>query len=639
MAYNVKYRLDFADVQGRKRRLDILKNDYGGAILPLYSNGEPVVISTDSDIDFYEPIIGSQCTINLLVTDDVSYDNFYEYDEREYQVKVYWESSAGVYSLYWQGWISNDIYQEAIVCTPYVLTINANDGLGTLNGYNSWFPTSGDNETLWKIIWKNLQNIGLEQDIWISNETRLSTEATWKNVFADTTIDKRGIFHDNYTLWDAKTMLRTILMAFNCKIFQSQGRLHIVNSSTYGDQRIIAGIQAGTYTGSGILTAKQGFLDAGSEEIKYFTYSYLGFETGNLTANFLREVKADLIPLNQNLFREVRRPLKKYANIIDISQQEIDQNKNASLEFGIENWDVVAGAYTIDSNPFGGLKNIKYNDFVSTLGAYTEKINTVDCGSIIKGLSYDFICSVRVDTASTLVKVPWYVTYYDADSGNDIYWIDSTKSWSANSSILWNEKTIDSRSKYEQIKASLTNPPAGGVCTMGVGVPYIDGVSIDTYLDNIALRPNDEGIVYKTINFNRTITDTIKNSDVLEHEGVSIANTTVDTFLGAFVGVPSFKRCQDASGQALESIVTQQRLNDFRAFSKAYSGDFSLNSQYGILSMANKIWINFSNLSETDSAIMDSISFSVKEGIYSVRCHIPNNYTDVASTFYASFQE
>jgi len=639
MAYNVKYRLNFADVQGKKRRLDILKKDYGGGILPLYSDGEPVVISTNADQDFYEPIIGSQCTINLIVTDEVTYDNFYEYDEREYQVKVYWESSAGVYSLYWVGWISNDIYQEAIISTPYVLTLNANDGLGTLNGYNSWFPTDADSTTLWKIIWKNLQNIGLEQDIWISNETRLSTDVSWKNVFNDITIDKRGIFHDNYTLWDAKTMLRTILLALNCKIFQAQGRIHIVNASSYGDQRIISGTQDGTYSGAGILSAKQAFLASASEEIKYYIFNYNGTETGNLTANFIRRVKNDLIPVGQTLMREVRRPLKKYSMVADISQQEIDLNYNASFEFDMQNWDVVAGSYVLDATPFSGLKNFKFDDFVSTLGAYTEKLETIDCGSIVKGLSYDFICSVRVDTASTLVKFPWYAKYYDADSGNDIYWVNSNKSWSANASILWNEHTVENRGKYEQIKASLTNPPAGGVCTIGIGVPYIDGVSVTNYVDNLAIRPNDEGIVYKSIDFNRTISGTIKNSDVLQHEEITIANVAQSTFLGAFLGNVAFKRCIDTTGKTMEEIVTQQRLNDFRAFSKSYDGDFVVNDQYNIVSMANKIFINFSNLTETDSGIIDSIQFSVKSGVYHVRFHIPNNYTDVSSSFIASFQE
>ena len=185
MAYGVKYRLEFSDNQLNKKKLEILKKDYSGTIFPLISDGDPINIETKSDDDFYEPIIGSNCTINLMVTDDVNYDNFYEYDEREYKVKLYFETSSSVYSLYWQGWITNDIYQETMISTPYLLTINANDGLGTLNGYNSWFPSDSDTCTLWQIIYKNLQNIGLEQDILISNDIKISTDTNWKNVFSN----------------------------------------------------------------------------------------------------------------------------------------------------------------------------------------------------------------------------------------------------------------------------------------------------------------------------------------------------------------------------------------------------------------------------------------------------------------------
>lgn len=166
---------------------------------------EPVVIEWKADDDFYEPLIGSQCQLNLWVTDDVTYDQFYLYDEREYSVKVYYESAPNVYTVYWNGWIANDVYSEAITTTPYQLSINANDGLGSLESYDSWFPPVGEaNPTLWKFIHKNLLNIGLDFEIWISNDIRIYSESIWNNVFDDVTIYKEGVFQDNYIIQDAK---------------------------------------------------------------------------------------------------------------------------------------------------------------------------------------------------------------------------------------------------------------------------------------------------------------------------------------------------------------------------------------------------------------------------------------------------
>ena len=89
MAYGVKYRLDFEDELGNGKRLDILKDNYTGDILPLVGGAEPVKIKWDGDDDFYSPIIGSTCNINLYQTDETNYDDFFNEPEREYKVEVY----------------------------------------------------------------------------------------------------------------------------------------------------------------------------------------------------------------------------------------------------------------------------------------------------------------------------------------------------------------------------------------------------------------------------------------------------------------------------------------------------------------------------------------------------------------------
>ena len=146
------------------------------------------------------------------------------------------------------------------------------------------------------------------------------------------------MFHKNYIIWDAKTVLRSILIGFNCKIFQSFGRWYIVNSSSYGDQRIIAGIQNGTYTGNGILTAKQAFLAGGTEEIKYLINNYLGVYQSTIQPSMLYIAPSQAQPINNNLVREIKRPVKRYQEIVNIEQKQIDLNYNGSFEFDLENW-------------------------------------------------------------------------------------------------------------------------------------------------------------------------------------------------------------------------------------------------------------------------------------------------------------
>ena len=176
---------------------------------------------------------------------------------------------------------------------------------------------------------------------------------------------------------------------------------------------------------------------------------------------------------------------------------------------------------------------------------------------------------------------------------------------------------------------------------IGIGVTYIDasGSYTATYIDNFVLRNIDtEQNVYKEILFIRVQNTSFITTDLMEHEGIYQSSVPDFIFLGAFFTNNTFKRAQDSTAKVIEEIVTQQRINDFRQYSKTYEGDFYNQVQYDMLSMAYKFFINFAT-PETDSAIMDSIKLSVKSNVYTVRCHIPNNYTDIANNYRVSYQE
>ena len=161
--YGVKYELKFSDLKGNKRTLEIMKKDYEGEILPVVGTDSPVIISYDNQDDFYNPIVGSSCTINLKTTENISYDEFATFDEREYKVRLLagqeddtltldsplwqvantdWETTdilwaeATVFKVYWEGFLIFDNYREAIISDPYDIQLKALDNLGTLDSYN-----------------------------------------------------------------------------------------------------------------------------------------------------------------------------------------------------------------------------------------------------------------------------------------------------------------------------------------------------------------------------------------------------------------------------------------------------------------------------------------------------------------------
>ena len=201
MAYGVKYRLIFSDLLGNGKKVEILQDGYTGDVLPMIGTGNPVEIEWEGDDDFYNPIIGSSCTINLLVTDDVTYDDFFRGNEEEYRVKIYYDrglmesfqdrveayqTNAGYFEspycisdtllqnntissdftkrvlndggtidnetcigksitdsktydwqTLWEGFLYLDTYSEALASTPYAISITALDGLGLLDVENT----------------------------------------------------------------------------------------------------------------------------------------------------------------------------------------------------------------------------------------------------------------------------------------------------------------------------------------------------------------------------------------------------------------------------------------------------------------------------------------------------------------------
>ena len=303
MAYGVKFRLDFEDHEGNGKRLDILKDGYTGKIIPLIGGAEPVKIKWDGDDDFYSPIIGSTCTINLYETDDTNYDDFFNEPEREYKVEVYTAQAirdefknnvqldggiveaadclsgsyydtgtllqsrvvndGGImeavecvsavltetqdnYTLFWTGWLLSDQFKEVMAPNPQPIQLTAIDGLGELNNYfidNSYYSISfGDLKfTLASVICKALENVGLDIDVLLNNDIAvIDLLGTNYNLYTrDFTGNEQVFFSDEYEFFNVKEFLENILKNINARIFQANGRWVVLNNSTYSEEAII----------------------------------------------------------------------------------------------------------------------------------------------------------------------------------------------------------------------------------------------------------------------------------------------------------------------------------------------------------------------------------------------------------------
>jgi hypothetical protein len=303
MAYGVKYRLDFEDHEGNGKRLDILKNNYTGSILPLVGGAEPVKIKWDGDDDFYSPIIGSTCNISLYQTDETNYDDFFNEPEREYKVEVYTaqairdefknnvQDDGGIveaadclngsyydtgtllqrrvvndggnieavdcvsavltetqdnYTLFWTGWLLSDQFAEVLAPNPQPINLTAIDGLGELDNYNvdnSYYSISFSdlNFTLASIICKALDNVGLDIDVLLNNDIEvINFFGDNYNLYTEAFTGNEQIFlSDDYEFFNVKEFLENILKNINARIFQANGKWVILNNSTYSEEAII----------------------------------------------------------------------------------------------------------------------------------------------------------------------------------------------------------------------------------------------------------------------------------------------------------------------------------------------------------------------------------------------------------------
>jgi len=302
MAYGVKYELNFSDVKGNQRSVQILKKDYVGDVNSIVGTDNPVIIKYTNDDDFYNPIIGSSCVLNIKTTDTISYDEFINFDEREYKIRVNigvedeaadinsplwqladtnWEATdynwavGTVFQVYWEGFLVADTFTEVIQAKPYDISLRAIDNLGTLDSFlipdgnintnaDGSIKTAAGEQTLldsaFYYIHKILAFTGLNFDIYIQNNIRKvnpstgSVETENNNLFQDILINEFAL-QENFSKLSSKVVLENILRLTNSRIYQANASWYIVSNSNYYDSAI-SGTLTSTEDASGDSTGE-----------------------------------------------------------------------------------------------------------------------------------------------------------------------------------------------------------------------------------------------------------------------------------------------------------------------------------------------------------------------------------------------
>ena len=672
MAYGTKYRLDFSDTEGNKRRLDILKKGYTGTINPLIGSGSPAVIKWEQDNDFYDPIIASNCEINLIQTDTVTYDEFYDFDEREFLVKLYytetrqpyWENINDQYQdynelwnsedpednyfIFWQGFLIQDTYQQKLTAAPFDVSFKAVDGLGLLKGIE--FPIAPNNEvTLWECLHKCLLETGFNADVFVKTNLKEENAIEITNVFEDVIVNSSTYSDENTYKFNAAEVLNSILTGFNCRIFQAEGNWVIINNADITN----------------------------ASNIIYRRYNYLGIYAGNSLLGQIIFIPNDALPVGDDLLKETSGGVIEVLNTVNLNKQ-LNYIPNGNFEDNFTDWNYDSGAVSIETNAIKGYKSAKI------LGTVTSFEFVLSNTFLIKAQSseedttkFNFSFETQMQNGGfqgTIAKyaIPFRITvrfreYLNgAYTGNyqtfyynqtDNLWVNSSfvnfyiysgrGEWlTYNKEIIYNCPSVSENYLPYDIKFEFSKPikQAGGTHV----AMFISGVQMNWktlfYLD--APDSEIETLSFNTENLETSNAQTTskKLTNKLEYKDIYQGSTfnrfqkgymaPIDANLKGYV--TKFLRNGDSFARFIEDLTAQQRINDNRNKIERFEGSLKKIDSIYPIQLFDRLYIDFNTFTESKLLIIDSLEYNVKQNVYRFNSHIGDQSTDADTLFNSS---
>ena len=657
MAYGVKFRLEFSDDNLKGKKIEILKDGYTGSVLDLIGTSDPLQISWDQDDDFYDPIIGSTCQINLFVTDTTNYDDFYTADEREYKIKISYKDASNNYQTYWEGWLLVDQFQEAVTNTPFPITLRGYDGLGSLSGFTQPLVSSSGGElsgVFMVHIHEILENINLGFDIYVSNDIQKDGAVSGYNVIDQASCAASSFFTDGVDPKNCKEVLEQMLKFTNSRIFQSYGRWYIINNSSYSEQSVKDSSANTANAGSlptGIRASETSSLQSNNDEdIKYHIYNSDGVYQSTSTVNALYSVPSNLQPIGNNLVKEFLRPIKKITQKVDMAGFfSTNIIGNSGFEFGTSGWTLTNSSIdnTFSFQGDGSLKSTNIKTSTSATGVTAELTNYIDeSGSDFIGyrlLMNNFFNSTSGQTRGFRWQVKAVAFVIPGDPPIATRYWGANDTWTTTATI--NEVEVVNNRRWKSYTFNIGSLPNNSwrlyfylydpyqvSSTSGFTDTHWDSIIFDKVYINSSGQRSEIFEKFDLLQFVRSRTGNF--SGLITTEDLILTNEEYGKVFG------DWYRSRDKTNylKSLEQITTQQIINDYRSFVSRYEGDL-YNNNNDPLGLHNKIWINFgtSVLQEPVSCYIDSLSYNVKRNTYSVVMHVPNQDDDLSTTFSIKF--
>jgi len=250
-------------------KVEIYDSSYGGTAqdFVVASDGFNLNYSGETD-DIVSPIISSNCTVSAY-NEDAFFDNFItdlkQYQEKRFTLRVLLHNGTN-YAHYWAGVIMQDLVTVEDTHKPYVFSITAVDGIGSLANIPY---ESVDNVTIESFIESAVGAIGLDE-LYLSNDNFYSTVV---NIW------------DTQQTYSATTDVTT-LTRFSALVYSEKQEDGTVTYSNYLDilKELCIAFGARFYQKDGVFTFEQ-YLERAEDERIVYTYLFDGSLDSTATVN------------------------------------------------------------------------------------------------------------------------------------------------------------------------------------------------------------------------------------------------------------------------------------------------------------------------------------------------------------------
>jgi hypothetical protein len=233
---------EFESSNGKYYKIEIWDEDYSGTSpdeFKVAGDGFQLTYSGQTD-NIYSPIIGSSVSFGMYVQDAATIaflTSIKQYQQDRYYLKIYRGNTEATATFFWGGYIVQDIIEIEDISQPYVLNIQATDGISkladTLCGtsffrqFTNQFINALDQVGVLGIYGATDPVLAVVCDWWAEEMTYNVSNNPLDEVFADfhafDTIDEQG-FYTNKNWFEILSQMCTI---FGLRFYYSNGQYRL----------------------------------------------------------------------------------------------------------------------------------------------------------------------------------------------------------------------------------------------------------------------------------------------------------------------------------------------------------------------------------------------------------------------------